>query len=402
MNVLFLLPRYSENIEDSTLEKELVEEFSAQGNKVLVATILEEGKTHLKNIRNMQLLKINCGKYYSKGTNKIDKGITLLKIPFLFSLKIKEKIKEKIDLIILSTPMFNNPYLIKKLKSYFKCEVLLIIWDIFPQNAVDLKMIKNQFLIKYLKGKYKKAMEVSNYITVMSKGNKEYIKNVFGIERKKIIFLRNWAFIKPKIAENKEEIRKEYNYLINDFLLVFGGNMGKPQKLENILLLAEKCLEFPDVKFILVGTGSEKNRLKNIVKDNLIKNVIFIDQLPRKEYEKLAYSCNIGLISLDERFTVPNFPSKTTDYFKLSLPILASLDACSAEDYGKFLEEKAKGGIFAKAGNIEDLYEKFLILYKNNAIREELGENGRKYYEEHLGVDKAYQTIMNAINDKKM
>lgn len=397
MNVLFLLPRYSENIKDSTLEKELVKEFSGQGNKVIVATISEERKTYFKELENIKLLKISCGKYYSKGTTKLDKGMTILKIPFLFSLKIKERIDEKIDLIILSTPMFNNPFLIKKLKDYFQCEVLLIIWDIFPQNAIDLEIIKNKFLIKYFSNKYKKALEVSDYITVMSKGNKKYLEDIFKIEDKKIILLKNWAYIKPKLEINKEEIREKYGYSEEDFLAIFGGNMGKPQKLENILSLAEKCLELPDVKFIFVGNGSEKERLKKRTKDKNLKNIEFVDQLPREDYEKFTSACNIGLVSLDERFTVPNFPSKTTDYFKLSLPILASLDKCSAVDYGKFLEEEAKGGIFAEAGNVEDLYEKFLTLYNSKDLRKWLGSNGRKYYEEYLGVDKAYRTIMDVL-----
>ena len=399
MNVLFLLPRYSENIKDSTLEKELVKEFSNQGNKVIVATILEEGETYFKELENIKLLKISCGKYYSKETTKLDKGMTILKIPFLFSLKIKERINEKIDLIILSTPMFNNPFLIKKLRDYFQCEVLLIIWDIFPQNAIDLGIIKNKFLIKYFDSKYKKALKISDYITVMSEGNKKYIKNIFRIEDKKIILLKNWAYIKPKLDMDKEEIRKKYGYSEEDFLAIFGGNMGKPQKLENILSLAEKCLELPEVKFIFVGNGSERERLKKIAIDKRLKNISFIDQLPREDYEKFTSACNIGLVSLDERFTVPNFPSKTTDYFKLSLPILASLDKCSAADYGKFLEEEARGGIFAEAGNIEDLYKKFLTLYNDKNLQKQLGDNGRKYYEEHLGVDKAYKTIINSIKE---
>ena len=117
----------------------------------------------------------------------------------------------------------------------------------------------------------------------------------------------------------------------------------------------------------------------------------------REDYEKFTSACDIGLVSLDERFTVPNFPSKTTDYFKLSLPILASLDRCSAADYGKFLEKEVQGGIYAEAGNTEDLYKKFLILYKNEDLRKQLGNNGRKYYEEYLGVDKAYKTIMDVL-----
>ena len=133
--------------------------------------------------------------------------------------------------------------------------------------------------------------------------------------------------------------------------------------------------------------------------DKKLKNIRFIDQLPREDYEKFTSACNIGLVSLDERFTVPNFPSKTTDYFKLSLPILASLDKCSAADYGKFLEEEVRGGIFAEAGNVEDLYEKFLTLYNDKNLQKQLGDNGRRYYEEHLGVDKAYKVIMDSIKE---
>ena len=174
-------------------------------------------------------------------------------------------------------------------------------------------------------------------------------------------------------------------------------------KLRELQLVEKDCLDF----FVKI---CEENNLEYILDFGTLlgaarhKGFIPWDDdvdlgMPREDYEKFTSACDIGLVSLDERFTVPNFPSKTTDYFKLSLPILASLDRCSAEDYGKFLEEEAKGGIFAEAGNVEDLYEKFLTLYNSKDLRKWLGNNGREYYEEHLGVDKAYKVIMNLIKE---
>lgn len=403
MNILFLYLRHSESKDDSTLTRELSDEFSRNGNDITIVTILEKKfkrETEYKIENGYEVLRVKTGNYFNVG-NKIEKGITTLTmIPKLKRGILKYLGDKKYDLIITHTPFLSDASLINPLKKHFKCPAHLILWDIFPQNAKDIGIIKNNIIFNFFKQKEKKMFLAYDQIWCMSKGNIKYLQEKYEyLDKDKIKLLKNWAYLKPKLKINKEEIRKKYVYSEKDFLAIFGGNMGKPQKLENILSLAEKCLELSDVKFIFVGNGSEKERLKKITKDKNLKNINFIDQLPREDYERFTSACNIGLVSLDERFTVPNFPSKTTDYFKLSLPILASLDRCSAEDYGKFLEEEAKGGVFAEAGNVEDLYEKFLTLYNSKDLRKWLGNNGREYYEEHLGVDKAYKVIMNSIKE---
>lgn len=138
MNILCLLPRYYEEKNSSTLEKELVLEL-AKKNNVTVATLSETGETYLKKIDNVEVFKINVGDYYSPKVTKIDKGLTMLKLPYIFGYNIKKYLgKNKYDLIITSTPMLNNPLLMKKLKSIYNSKIMLIIWDIFPQNAIDL------------------------------------------------------------------------------------------------------------------------------------------------------------------------------------------------------------------------------------------------------------------------
>lgn len=397
MNILCLLPRYYEEENSSTLEKELVLEL-AKKNTVTVATLSEIGETYLKKIDNIEVFKINVGDYYSSKVTKIDKGLTMLKLPYVFSYNIKKYLgKNKYDLIITSTPMLNNPLLIKKLKSLYMSKVLLIIWDIFPQNAVDLKIIKSKFLIDLFSKKYNKSIELSDYISCMSQGNKKYLSEKYPNSSYKFFILKNWAQIKEKPTFNKKLIKNKYGYTEEDFICIFGGNMGKPQKLENILELAKKSLDDKNIKFLFVGKGTERNLLENKVKNENINNIRFLDYIPREDYELITASCDVGLVSLDERFTVPNFPSKTTDYFKLELPILASLDSYAAKDYGNFLQNEIKGGLFALAGNTEELYKQLLKLKEDKSLRDKLGKNGRKYYENELGVDKAYKTIMKQI-----
>ena len=119
------------------------------------------------------------------------------------------------------------------------------------------------------------------------------------MNKEKIKLLRNWALLKPKLDLNKEKkIRKKYNFSKDDFIAIFGGNMGKPQKLENILLIAKKCLENKNIKFLFIGSGSEKERLEKFTKENNLINVFFFNQIPREDYEKITASCDIGLVSL--------------------------------------------------------------------------------------------------------
>ena len=230
----------------------------------------------------------------------------------------------------------------------------------------------------------------------MSEGNIKFLKNQDPeIENSKLHILRNWGKIKPKFESNRNEIREKYLYKDNDFIVVFGGNMGKPQGLEFLLNLAEKNLSNENIKFLFIGKGNEKEHLKNIVKTKNLNNVKFIDFIPREDYEKLISACDIGIVSLHSCFTIPNIPSKTIDYFKLSLPILAFTDKNT--DYPIILEKESKGGLSCFYGDLENAQERLMKLYNDESLRKELGNNGRKYYEEYLGVDKAYETIMNEI-----
>lgn len=404
MNILFLFLRHSENQNDSTLTKDISDEFARNGHNVFIATLLErkEGReTQLKLENGYKVLRVKTGNYFDS-PGKIEKGITALTMPK--DLKkgiIKYLGNEKIDLIFTHTPFISNAKLINSLKEYFSCKAILHLWDIFPQNAKDLEMIKNKFLYNFFEKKERKMYKSFDYIGCMSNGNREYMKiNREYIESKKCFLLKNWDKTKEKLDVDKVKIRKKYKLENSNFIAIFGGNMGKPQKLENVLELAESLKEKQNIIFLFVGKGTEKEKLKQIKVDKKLENVRFIDYVPREDYEKLTASCDLGLVSLDERFTVPNFPSKTTDYFKLELPILASLDSCALNDYGIFLEKEVRGGLVAKAGNVEELKEKLLKLYNDKVLRLQLGKNGRKYYEEELGVDGAYKTIMDKINGR--
>ena len=396
MNVLFVFSRHSRDQRDSTLTKDLADAFHNAGHNITVATLLEKREnkeTSLTNEYGYDVLRVRTGNYFNVG--KVKKGLTVLTLAKILRTGIINKIGDrKFDLIITHTPFVANYKIIAPLKKHFNCQAFLLLWDLFPQNAVDLGILKTPLLIKYFQKQEKLTFEIYEQIFCTSLGNVNYLKaNYPYINPGKINLQYNYATVKPIPSINKSKIRRDFGYSDDDIIALFGGNMGIPQKLENMINLAQKASYLHDAKFLFIGSGTETERIKTLASILDLKNIKFINQLSRENYEIISSVCDLGLVSLDERFTIPNFPSKTADYFKLQLPILASLDSCAALDYGHFLTDIAKGGICALAGDSEELFSCYLELYSNSDLRRTLGENGRKFYEQELDVAKACKKI---------
>ena len=398
MNILFIFPVFPENIETSSLVKDLTSEFSKHHN-VYIATPREKKYglgTELQTYDNTQILRVKTGNLFDT-VNKFNKLITTFTMPRDILSSIKEYWHDvKFDLIITQTPYTSNAGLINGLKSYYHCPALLILFDIFPQNAKDIGLIKNKILLDFFKYKEKNMLLSFNYIGCMSRGNIEYVeKNYSFINNNQLFLLPLWGKTDSKpVNISKDNIRNKYSLNCDDFVLIFGGNLGKPQKIDNIIGLAELCSDDPTIKFLFVGKGTEANRIKKTIKSKDMQNIVFIDYMSREDYENITMSSDIGLVSLDERFTVPNFPSKTIDYMRLRLPILASLDKCSASDYGKLIQEELECGLFSQAGDIEGFKENLYQIKNNPELRQKFKKNGQKAFLNYFSVKNAYQSIM--------
>lgn len=234
---------------------------------------------------------------------------------------------------------------------------------------------------------------MSDSIGCMSQGNIDYVlKHNRGINEKKLHILENFQKMSLVLKPNLT-IKKKY-CIENKFVVIFGGNMGIPQELDNVIALAKKCEEYDDVVFLLIGSGTEKSRLERIVKMNEVKNIIIKNSIPHDDYQQLVSQCDIGLISLNRKFTIPNIPSKTLSYYNLAIPILASIDKNT--DYGKELD-RSGAGLWSLAGDLERYKKNFDTMYNNKELRKEMGQNGRNYFEQHSTLNLAYNVIINNV-----
>lgn len=151
MNILLLSLNSFDDINSRGIDSDLMREFIRRGYNVYIAAASERragGKTTLTKGENYQILKIRTLNIMR--TNPIEKGLGILLIERQFNREIKKHWNDvKFDLILYSTPPITFGKVIKEIKSRNNAPCYLMLKDIFPQNAVDMGMMrKNSFLYR--------------------------------------------------------------------------------------------------------------------------------------------------------------------------------------------------------------------------------------------------------------
>lgn len=396
MNILFLTLAGINSIEERGIYTDLLRKFSGEGHDVTIVTPKERRngiKTNLKifgKVRILQVRTLNIQK-----TNAIEKGIGTLVIEYQYMKAIKKYlIDTNYDLVLYSTPPITFTKVVKSIKKRDNAKSYLLLKDIFPQNAVDLGMIKsNGLLHRFFRQKEKAMYKVSDYIGCMSPANVEYvIKN--NPELNPQIIEVNPNSIEPHSIiismKEKESIRGQYHIPTEATTFIYGGNLGKPQGIDFLLEVLSSNKERKDIFFVVVGSGTEFLRVKIWFDSNNPVNAILLAGLPKNEYDQLIQSCDVGLIFLDRRFTFPNFPSRLLSYLEYKMPVIAATDTNT--DMGRVIEDN-NFGYWSESGNLAATNNAVDKLAKNEKAIREMGQRGYEFLLKNYTVETSYKTI---------
>jgi len=397
MKILFITSDYLSPDKGSNIYTDLAEALT-EHNHIVKVVVAEEkkkiDKTTLYEENGIPVLRVKTGNLYEVGF--IEKTLTFLTISSDLKKGIKEYFgNEDFDLILFQSPPLTMHKVVGWSMKKFKAKSYLMMKDIFPQNGVDIGLYgKTNPIFLYFRHHEKKLYKTSSKIGCMSLGNIDYLleHNKY-LTNDKLELFQNTVKINPhsKLSyEKKMKMREKYGLDKDDVVAIFGGNFGKPQGLDFLLDVIDAYKNDKRLKFILIGRGTEKNRIFSKIKEKEYKNVFTYDYIPRKDYEDLTRACDIGLIFLDKRFTIPNYPSKTLSYFECSLPIMAAIDKNT--DYGRMLED-TKSGFWVENGDLKAFENKFDKLIGDRKLRQMMGKNGRRYFEKNCDVENSVKKI---------
>lgn len=226
----------------------------------------------------------------------------------------------------------------------------------------------------------------------MSGANIAYILAHNSIPKEKVVLFPNTKSVATAPEKTKAEIRKIFGIPLDKTVFLFGGNIGIPQSPDYIISCAKALLKEENAFLVIVGRGTHAAYVKNALTQ--YDNFRILEDLPRDTYERLLFSCDVGLVFLDKRFTIPNFPSRILSYMNAKLPVLAAIDDTS--DLRELISS-AGCGFCCRSDNTEDfmLYAKRLLL--NPDLQKEMGECGFRYFKEHLTAEKSVHFLENYV-----
>ena len=398
MNVLFISLAGIQSVEEKGIYTDLLREFIKNRHNIYVLSPIERRmgeKTHIIEEPNVKILRLQIGNIQK--TNLFEKGISTILIEPQFKAGIKKYLPDvRFDLVLYSTPPITLVSVVEYVKKRDNANTYLLLKDIFPQNAVDIGIMSKSglkgILYKHFRRQEKKLYRISDRIGCMSQANVDYvIKHNPEVDSSIVEVCPNSVEVIDKSvdAETKKAIREKYKIPLDKKIFIYGGNLGKPQGISFIVECLRKCQDIEKAYFLIVGDGTEYGMLENYVKTEKPKNVKLMKRLPKEDYDTMVGACDVGLIFLDHRFTIPNFPSRLLSYMQAKLPVLAVTD--SVTDIGKTIVD-GDFGWWCESNDIDGFANEIKKIMKSDLIRAQ--EKEYQYLLDHYTVDEAYKIIM--------
>ena len=401
MNVLFLTLLGFDSLQEHTIYTDLLREFVKNGHEVYAVSPIEKRfgqKTHLIIEDHSTILRLQIGN--TQKTNIIEKGISTVMIEPTYKKEIQHYFPDvRFDLILYSTPPITLVSAIEYVKKRDGAKTYLLLKDIFPQNALDIGIMSTTglkgILYRRFRNKEKKLYQISDWIGCMSQANVDYvIRHNPELEPKYVEVCPNSIepVDKSVNADKRENIRKQYGIPRDKKVFVYGGNLGKPQGIPFLIESLKRCGDLQDVFFLIVGNGTEYSLLEEYITSSGQENVKLMKQLPKEDYDTMVGACDVGLIFLDYRFTIPNFPSRMLAYMQAKIPVLAVTDPYT--DIGRIVED---GGFGRSCGSNDTEAVRQCVCEMKDADTVALGKKGFMYLQEHYDVKDAAWTILKHI-----
>lgn len=300
-----------------------------------------------------------------------------------------------VDIIFCESPPLFLGYSALRLKRKKKAKLIFNVSDLWPESAEKLGVVTNKFLLKLAYNLEEKLYRNSVLVTGQTQGICKDISYRF--PNKKTYWLPNGVDLDYYDPANipKNDWRQKNGFSENDLIFLYAGIIGIAQGLEVILNAAKQVKDKPGLKFVLLGSGPEKEKLLQLKKEEGLNNVFFMDAVTKKEMPGILRSVNAVIVPLKKLDIFKGaIPSKLFESLAMKLPVLLGVDG-EARDL--FIEQ-GKCGLYFEPENANELAEGILKLSADPSLVKQLGENGRNYVNTNFNRDNIANKFMEQLN----
>ncbi|MDR6130789.1 glycosyltransferase family 4 protein [Chryseobacterium sp. SORGH_AS_1175] len=180
------------------------------------------------------------------------------------------------------------------------------------------------------------------------------------------------------------------------FKVMFAGNIGEAQDLENIMKAAVQLKANKNIKFILVGDGRKMPFVKNFIEEHKLTDTVSVmGRFPVEAMSSFFDKADIMLVTLkDDPIFNLTVPAKLQAYMSASKPVIAMLNGEGAQNV-----IDAECGFVVAAGDYSSLAKTILTASELSYEQlQKLGSNSRKYYEMNFKMSACISNLESIIS----
>lgn len=285
------------------------------------------------------------------------------------------------DFLLCESPPLFLGYSAMYLAKRKNAKLIFNVSDLWPESAEKLGVVNNKYLLKLAYNLEEKLYKRSCLVTGQTQGICTNISTRF--PEVKTYWLPNGVdltYYNPStvIAGNW---RVKNSFTEQDFIFLYAGIIGIAQGLEVILQAAQNFKNNTHVKFVLMGSGPEKNKLVELRDKLSISNVVFLEPVTKKEMPLILKSINAAIVPLRKLDLFKGaIPSKLFENLAMEVPVLLGVDG-EARD---LFITKGNCGLYFEPENVSELSEAIALLVNEPEKALQLGKNGRKFVNQNF------------------
>jgi glycosyltransferase involved in cell wall biosynthesis len=282
----------------------------------------------------------------------------------------------KVDFVLCESPPLFLGLTALWLCFWKRSKLIFNVSDLWPESAEKLGIVSNKTLLSWATFLENYLYKKSALISGQTQGIVEDIRRRH--PQKRFVWLRNGvdtSFFNPDQVDG-ETWRSENGFSPDDLLFLYAGILGHAQGLEVILKAAARLKEYPHVKFVLVGTGPERQMLEILNSSLGNTQVFFIGSVEKKQMPEIVAASNATVVPLKKLdLFLGAIPSKIFENLAMRKPVFLGVDG---EARTLFIDE-GKAGWYFEPENDADLALKIKEVIANPDLFSQKGNNGLNY-----------------------
>lgn len=295
----------------------------------------------------------------------------------------------KYDLVMLTNPAIETGLPFALLAWLRRKPSVWAVWDLYPEVGVWLGIFRSSFVIGVVKALEDFCLKRASVVHALA-GSFTSNLRLRAASPERVIVIPPWLdtdFIKPLDRINSFSL--EYG-LGDGFNVMYAGNMGFSQGLENLIYAASRLANRPEIRFVFVGEGPCRPDLEELVRQMRLENVVFLPFQPRTRLPEVLATADLSVVSLLSGIGVGSIPSKTFPILASGRPVLAITE--EENELGKVVIQ-SEAGLCVSPNDPDAVAHAILKVQADSTLRHEMMRRARAHACRYYSRQKACQSF---------